>query len=306
MRPRARAKSLEFEICRDGEIPEAISTDPTRLRQILINLLGNAIKFTETGRVELVLRHRPAETGPILEFDVRDTGIGMTPQQAEQLFTPFLQADASMTRRFGGTGLGLAITARLAELLGGAIRVVRTAPQQGSWFRVHIAAEPSAMQPTSPATARAAAATAAQPADRLCARILLVEDGPDNQRLIAHVLRKAGAEVTIAANGRVGADAALAADAAGRPFDVILMDMQMPILDGYSATALLRKNGYGRPIIALTAHAMTHDRERCLAAGCDEFVAKPIDRARLLETIRRYLQPTLPTRNTRSAAEAEA
>ena len=298
MRVRARARGLAFGVEFIGPIPESIETDPTRLRQILINLVGNAIKFTEAGGVRIVVRlaesaagadpaGAPAGSG-LLQFDVIDTGPGMTPEQQQRIFQPFVQGDSSTTRRFGGTGLGLTICKRLVEALGGDISV-QSAPGRGSTFRVRI--------PTGPLTGVTmlpGSSTDAPPGSgprrpdsqaALSGRILLAEDGPDNQRLISFLLRRAGAEVVIADNGQAAVDAALAAEREGRPFDVILMDMQMPVLDGYAATAQLRARGYRRPIIALTAHAMASDRDKCLAAGCDAFAAKPIDRTRLFETI---------------------
>ena len=313
MSVRARQKNLPFDIVYEGVIPERIHTDPTRLRQVLVNLTGNAIKFTSQGGVRLVTRlvdaapigrTAPTEpTEPMLQFDVVDTGIGMTPDQLARLFRPFAQADASTTRKFGGTGLGLMISKRLAELLGGDITVEST-PGEGSLFRATVAAgslDGVKMLDDAAATAATAnhldtAATTELDVDRLACRILLVEDGLDNQRLITHVLEKAGAEVTIVENGQLAVDVALptvnraVGDDSHRPFDVILMDMQMPVMDGYQATTVLRRNGYTGPIIALTAHAMASDREKCLAAGCDEYVTKPVNRRVMLEAIERCLQ----------------
>ena len=295
---RAAARGLTFAVEYAGPIPETMHTDPTRLRQILLNLLGNAVKFTETGEVRLVVRLADeAPQPPRLQFDVIDSGIGMTGEQVARLFRPFTQADASMTRRFGGTGLGLAISKRLAEMLGGDIVVVRSSPNRGTHIRATVATGPldgvpMIEPPPEPADAQAAdsagpAAQKGQP--RLAARVLLAEDGPDNQRLIAHVLRKAGAEVALADNGEAAVELALAAAEAGRPFDLVLMDMQMPVCDGYEATRRLRGSGYTGPIIALTAHAMSGDREKCLAAGCDDYATKPIDRRALLDVLRRHV-----------------
>jgi signal transduction histidine kinase/DNA-binding response OmpR family regulator len=294
MRVRAADKGIDFAIEYQTPVPEAIRTDPTRLRQILINLTGNAIKFTEVGQVRIVVRCDDG-TGPRphLEVSLVDTGIGLAPEEIANLFQPFGQADASTTRRFGGTGLGLAICRRFAEMLGGTISV-QSALGQGSVFTVAVETGPLAgvsliaglEEPTvqSPAPLPAGAAVSLSGLE-----ILLAEDGLDNQRLISMHLRRAGARVALATNGRMALDRATAGIARGRPFDLILMDMQMPELDGYGATAKLRAAGYRAPIVALTAHAMAGDRERCLAAGCDDYLTKPVDQARLLDVIVRTI-----------------
>jgi len=297
VRTQAEDRNLAFNIEYIGPIPEVIQTDPTRVRQILINLLGNAIKFTEEGGVRLITRFvESSHHDPALQFDVVDTGIGMTRKQAEKLFQPFTQADSSTTRRFGGTGIGLTITKRLTKMLGGDVMVVETASGVGTRFRATIETGPvegvhmleglsdaTVDQPTAPES------QALTPNAKLGCRILLAEDGPDSQRLISYVLMKAGAEVTVVENGELAADAALAARQEGNAFDVILMDMQMPVMDGYEATSLLRQKGYTEPIIALTAHAMANDRAKCIKAGCDDYAPKPIDREKLIEMIRQRL-----------------
>jgi PAS domain S-box-containing protein len=294
MSARARGKGLEFRLVYATAIPERIRTDPMRLRQILFNLVGNAIKFTERGTIELSVDYVVHLQRPVLRFAVRDSGIGMTAEQLARVFQPFVQGDASLTRRFGGTGLGLVISKRLAEALGGDVTVEST-PGQGSVFHLRIAAGPAdgARLVSRPEDATAAAPTTravATSALHLTGRVLLAEDGPDNQRLIAFILRKVGLEVTIADNGQAAVEMALLALEAGRSFDVILMDIQMPVLNGYEATRRLRARGYRGPIIALTAHAMTSARTRCLASGCNDFCSKPIDRRVLLDTIARHLQ----------------
>jgi|GEM_PF-2344697 len=290
---RAKAQGLRLVASHDGPPPPRVLTDAHRLRQILINLVGNAIKFTERGEVQVILRTCPdgapsvPPPAPALQIDVRDTGIGMTPQQLDRLFMPFSQVDTSASRRFGGTGLGLAISRRLARSLGGDITVT-SEPGRGTCFRVTLPlrpapAEPSA-QPAAPDAPDAAPPSHAPPDARSALaglRILLAEDAEDNQRLFTHLLRKAGADVTAVASGHQAVDAVLAAEAAQRPFHVVLMDMQMPEVDGYAATRTLRQRGYRRPIVALTAHAMQGDREKCLAAGCDDFATKPITPAAL-------------------------
>ena len=295
MRVRAAGRSLALDVISDGPVPTSIVTDPTRLRQILLNLLGNAIKFTPAGCVQLVVRlHNPSPDAvePALEFEVRDTGIGMTAEQLQTLFQPFTQAERSTSRRFGGTGLGLAISKQLVEKLGGTI-TVESKPGQGSVFRARVAigkldgVEMLTSCDFGPLHRLSARADVQMP--RLRGRVLLAEDGPDNQRLIDFVLRKAGLNVVLESDGRGAVEAALAARDAGGPFDIVLMDMQMPVLDGYEATRKLRESGYDGAIIALTAHALSHDRDKCLAAGCDDYVAKPIDRRQLLATIQRHV-----------------
>ena len=210
----------------------------------------------------------------------------------EGLFRPFMQADVSTTRRFGGTGLGLTITRRLARLLGGDITATST-HSEGSVFIVSVKTGPLSEadmidRPDAASGDEMRPANEPAPDTPLTARILIAEDGPDNQRLLTFLLRRAGASVELVGNGLLARDQALAAWRDGRPHDIILMDMQMPELDGYEAAADLRRAGFDRPIIALTAHAMSGDRQRCLDAGCDDYLAKPIDRRQLLATIRRW------------------
>ena len=292
LRPRAAHDGLDVEVGYRSPLPETIETDPTRLRQILLNLVGNAIKFTPRGSVRL-------EVGPVedtrLCFEVIDTGIGLDAEQQARLFTAFSQADASTTRRFGGTGLGLAISKRLAGMLGGDLRV-RSLPGEGSTFTLTIDVGSLAgvrlldRPPDVPAAAERREPSAHAP-QALRGRILLAEDGLDARRLLARHLRAAGAEVETAENGLVACELALRAAEAGAPYDLILMDMQMPELDGYAAAARLRAAGYRGPIVALTAHAMEDERARCLGAGCDGFATKPILRRTLIEVARAYLAP---------------
>ena len=294
MRVRTTAKGLELRIEYDGAVPETIWTDPTRLRQILINLLGNAVKFTEAGVIRLIVRYVAGES-PVLRFDVVDMGVGMTPAQVARLFQPFTQADGSMTRRFGGTGLGLVISRKLAQLLGGDVVILETQLGVGTRFQVTVGVGPigDVRMLTDPVIAHSADHGEKEEdggvQEPLNCRILLAEDGVDNQRLVGFILKKAGAEVTVVENGQQAVDAALSARSGGTSFGAILMDMQMPVMDGYEATRQLRRQGYTGPIIALTAHAMATDREKCLSAGCDEFVTKPIDRKKLLGAVRRFM-----------------
>jgi len=286
-----------------GPIPRVIRTDPNRLRQILLNLIGNAIKFTERGGVQVEIGLVGGASSPRLQIDVVDTGRGMTEEQASRLFQTFSQADTTTTRKFGGTGLGLVISRRLAQLLGGDVVLVETKLNAGTRFRIAVETGPLtgvAMledegQSGAESDERANLLTSrshAEPRDDTPSldgcRVLLAEDGPDNQRLIAHILKSAGAEVSICENGKLAAEAALASRDEGNPFDVILMDMQMPVMDGYAATRLLRERGFDGSIIALTAHAMAGDREKCLAAGCDEYATKPINRKKLIQLTARF------------------
>ena len=238
-----------------------------------------------------------------MQFDVLDTGIGMTPEQVARLFMPFTQADMSTTRRFGGTGLGLTISKRFAEMLGGDIVVVDSQKGLGTRVRLTVAAGTLAevrmiKDPLSATTVASEPKELVREVDGselADCRILLAEDGPDNQRLISHVLKKAGARVTVVENGKLAVDAALAAREAREPFDVILMDMQMPVMDGYEATAQLRQKGCRETIIALTAHAMAGDRDKCVKAGCNDYAIKPINRKKLIEAVARGRRPATST-----------
>lgn len=291
MRVRALEKHIGFEVNFIGPVPETIASDPTSLKQIVMNLVGNAIKFTASGAVQVLARCDTSDLeAPRLVIEVSDTGIGMTPEQTRTLFSPFSQADASTTRRFGGSGLGLVISKRLAELLGGDVSV-ESSPGKGSVFRLSLPTGPLAGVRMIERAVEAAAgdspplATVTDQSLSSSCRVLLAEDGHDNQVLISTFLNKAGATVIVVADGGEAVSAAVEAAASGKAFDVVLMDMQMPVLDGYGATSKLRLMGYGGPIVALTAHAMTEDRERCEAAGCDDYLTKPVNRERLLEIV---------------------
>jgi len=288
IRPRAQEKQVTLRLEFDGPLPEKIITDPLRLRQILMNLLGNAIKFTTDGDVYVrVSCDRMPDNRGVLQVRVIDTGIGMTRDQLERIFKPFTQADEATTRRFGGTGLGLTISKRLTEMLGGDISV-DSEPGVGSTFTLTIAAGDLGNAHWIHGLTEATYTAAPEPSSRtettLRGRILLVEDGRDNQRLIMTHLRRAGADVELAENGKTAVEMIQS-----RPFDLILMDMQMPEMDGYEATRKLRKMGCKMPVIALTAHAMTGDRDKGIAAGCTDYLTKPIDKGQLLWTIASYL-----------------
>jgi len=302
MRVRTIEKGLSLSVKYINAIPATIKSDPTRVRQILMNLVSNAVKFTRAGSIQLTVQMQDVSEGldPHLRFDVIDMGIGMTSEQLSCLFKPFSQGDDSTTRLFGGTGLGLAISQRLAQVLGGDITVV-SAPGRGSTFTLVVKTGSLTGIPMieNPTESIAPAPLSQQEPDRPAgirplagAHILLAEDGPDNQRLFSLLLKTAGASVDLAENGRLAVDKATQALAGNLAYNVILMDMQMPELDGYGATRELRRAGYEGPIIALTAHAMSNDRNECLQAGCDDYAVKPIDRSKLIATIAQYLSCT--------------
>jgi two-component system sensor histidine kinase/response regulator len=272
-RARAAARGLELSAAACSRVPRRISTDAVRLRQILNNLVGNAIKFTPAGSVAVRLT---AEAGPasdpVIVFEVADTGIGMTPEVASRAFEPFFRAEDPTVQKTVGTGLGLAISARLAEELGGSITVQSTSGQ-GSIITLRL--------PTRPAHDEdAREQPSAWPGglgSGLGLRLLLAEDNEANRRVCTFRLEQAGARVETARDGEEAIAMARRALGERRPYDVILLDMQMPAMDGYEAVRLLRAGGYDRPIVALTAHAMPADREEALRLGCDAHVSKPID-----------------------------
>jgi PAS domain S-box-containing protein len=290
MRVRSDEKRLPLGVKYLTPVPTTILTDSVRLRQILFNLMGNAIKFTERGGVELRVRlENEASAKPAMSFVVVDTGIGMSPEEIGDLFQSFYRTTASRKLGFSGSGLGLAISQRLAQKLGGSI-TAQSAPGEGSWFTLTIPIGPLDDQPRIHPPSESFARAGGSPVSpigptKLACGILLAEDNRDNQLAISQLLSIAGADVTVARNGRLAIDLALAARDQGRPFDVILMDMHMPIVDGYEATRQLRALGVKTPIIALTAHAMSTDRAECLQIGCDDFVSKPIDWPDLLQRI---------------------
>jgi PAS domain S-box-containing protein len=296
MRVKADAKGVSLRLEITGPLPATLRTDAVRLRQVLVNLISNAIKFTHAGSVNVSAAMADGDSGPALEVRVADTGIGLSAAEIARLFEPFAQADASTTRRFGGTGLGLRIARRLSELLGGDIRV-ESRPGLGSTFTVRIAAGGDAAAPRLLSAASRPRAVPLGPAPLAGRRVLLVEDGLDNQRLIGLHLRRAGADVRVADNGRLALEQLCVAGrdeaALRRPFDVdlVITDMQMPEIDGYTLARTLRSRGWDRPILALTAHAMAGDEQRCRDAGCDDYLTKPIDRVTLVEACLRWLTP---------------
>lgn len=284
----ASEKGIHFEIESDGQLPEVINTDPVRLRQILFNLVGNAIKFTDTGSVTLKITHRnDVATVPSLVFEVRDTGLGISEEQAARLFEPFTQADASTKRKYGGTGLGLVLSQRLAQMLGGDVKLVSSEPGKGSTFVATIKAN----------HARAANNNAPKKDERAQqfaegippirfdgVKILLVDDAADNRLLVSRYIKLTGAQVESAENGLEALEMV-----SNKDYDVLLMDLQMPIMDGYEATMELRRRGFNKPIIALTAHALKEERLRCLASGFNDHLSKPISSSALFAALSHFV-----------------
>jgi PAS domain S-box-containing protein len=290
----ADQKGLHIVVDYGFPLPEKIHTDPPRLREILMNLLGNAVKFTDRGEVRMAVHCMQEDAKSArLQVSVRDSGIGIPCEKIAELFQPFMQADTSASRRYGGMGLGLAISKRLAKALCGDI-TVDSELGQGSTFTLSIdigSLDGVRMLAGSDIVDSGVEALLEEPQDRLPGRVLLVEDDPGIQRIIALLLQKAGVEVDLAGNGRMGCEMAEDSKAERRPYDLILMDIQMPELNGYDATRHLRRSDWAGPIVALTAYAMAGDRERCLAAGCDDYLAKPVLMSDLREVLRRYLGP---------------
>ncbi|MBN1817073.1 MAG: CBS domain-containing protein [Sedimentisphaerales bacterium] len=290
LRPKAKEKGLRFEILQCDELPKFIQTDPTRLRQCLINLLSNAIKFTDAGHVyvNVSMEYRDNNRA-FIRFDVEDTGIGISPEQQEGIFDVFSQADSSTTRKFGGTGLGLAITRQLAELLDGAL-TLSSQMGRGSVFSLLIPANVKPEeQPSLDKYEQANEIRNALPAEAQKTgsktRVLVAEDNPANQMLIDLLLRRAGLDAVLVGDGQEAVEKAASED-----FDLILMDIQMPRMNGYEATRELRRNGFEKPIVAVTAHAMVGDAEKCLEAGCNNYISKPIKRDVFYSVLAKYLE----------------
>jgi CheY-like chemotaxis protein/HPt (histidine-containing phosphotransfer) domain-containing protein len=296
MGERARNKGLHFEVISKYPFPKKIISDPTRLKQILINLCGNAIKFTAEGRVTLKTRYEKENNQ--LYFDVEDSGIGMDKDQLAGLFKPFTQADASTTRKFGGTGLGLYISKQLSESLGGGLSV-DSLQGVGSRFTAHIDAgdipQNEWVNSKEEALTIASSLQSNTTIPSLKGKILLAEDNPDNQRLISMHIKKTGAEVEIVENGK------LAVDRGTDPsFDLILMDMQMPVMGGIEAITKLRKANCTTPIATLTANAMKEDAIKSEQAGANDFLTKPIDKHAFYNVLTQFLSaaPRQPVTTT--------
>ena len=292
MAPLADAKGLALVLEGRGEVPEAIQCDPVRLRQILLNLVGNAIKFTARGSVRIVVWHEPAdsEARSCLYVEVQDTGPGIAPDELERIFERFSRARAGAVRA-EGAGLGLEISQRLAQLLGGEI-TVRSQLGEGSCFTFALPLQGiggDSLVDTQVHDIRAFATAPTPEVDLTGVRILVVDDHPPNRMLMRALLEDRGAVVEEAGDGEAGVRLALQRSEAGAAHDVVVMDMRMPTLDGYGATRQLREAGYRRPVIALTASAMAGDEARCLDAGCDAYLSKPLNPPHLLATLDRML-----------------
>ena len=274
-----RSRGIIFEVRNDFPIESVLMTDPARLRQILLNLVGNSVKFTQKGQVMIEVKE-DYSGGKHVVFRVRDTGIGIKLEDQKNLFNPFVQADESLTRKFGGSGLGLALSRRLARAQGGDIILEASKPDEGSIFTCSLKADL-----VSPEKLVTQPRSDSEKFDLRNQHILIVEDSKDSQTMLRRILERESAEVDLADNGVEGCEKALK-----HPYDVILMDIQMPLMNGYEATRKLRLNGYSGPIVALTAHALKEEREKCLASGCTDFLTKPLDKKLFLETIAKYTQ----------------
>jgi signal transduction histidine kinase/ActR/RegA family two-component response regulator len=275
----AAAKGIELTTNIPENFPTMVSSDPTRLRQILLNLVGNAVKFTSTGAVNVTCDAiRSQDDRWDIQIAVKDTGIGMNAEQMRSIFHPFTQADASTTRKFGGTGLGLAISHHLAEALGGCLRVM-SVEGEGSTFTLEVPAGVLALEA---GTASDQSVVSARTRLRGSDRILIADDSADIRRLISHVLERAGATVDSAIDGAEAVDVVARESAAGRGYSLILLDVDMPRLDGIAAAKEIRRRGIDTPLIAITAHAMARDVDRSLACGFDAHLPKPVDRAVLV------------------------
>jgi signal transduction histidine kinase/CheY-like chemotaxis protein len=272
--PEAEQKGLRLSAVVGAEAEDTVLADRRRVRQILMNVVGNAIKFTERGEVRVSRADGGAERAHV---DISDTGIGLSPARSEVLFEPFTQADASISRRFGGTGLGLALSRRLARAMGGDLAVVAGAPGKGTTLRLSLVTAGGTAARSNP---RMRVASRAGSSELSGLRLLVAEDNPDIRLSTTALLTHLGAEVVEAADGLEAVDLCTR-----EAFDVVLMDVRMPRLDGLEATRALRKHGVGVPIVALTADAVQEHREECLAAGCSAHVAKPVDVDRLVAII---------------------
>jgi PAS domain S-box-containing protein len=283
LRVRAQERDISLDYEWSGDIPEQIESDPHRIKQLLLNLIGNAIKFTQQGGVSVDASVETRGSDGLLKFVVTDTGIGISPDKLQSIFDPFVQADNSVTRRFGGTGLGLAISRSIAESMGGEL-TVSSQMGVGSQFTVTIAIGEVRTNPHAEAVPSNSCGDIVKQSacgvDLTGVRVLVVDDGVTNRKLIQLLLERRGAEIHTAENGKIALS-----QATEQPFDIVLMDMQMPIMDGYTATQELRRRGFTRPIVALTAHAMKGDREKCEQAGCSDYLSKPIDADALIAKV---------------------
>lgn len=281
---KASEKGIGFTLHSEGKIPIVVSTDAGRLRQILANLVGNAIKFTEFGHVNMIVKFN----APFLEFRIVDTGPGISSEHVHRLFQSFGQADPSLTRKHGGSGLGLILSRKMAEALEGEVILAESEPGKGSTFiakiRPDVDRDTEFIELGEGIYRQAPAFTSNFEKDVLSKlHVLLVEDSTDNRKLIEHYLANTGAILTMAEDGLEGYRKALSLQP-----DLVLMDIQMSVMDGHTATRKLRDAGFQKPIIALTAHAMSDEREKCFASGCSDYLTKPLSRDRLIKTLAAY------------------
>lgn len=282
----AEQKQLQLSFEMDPSVPDRLRGDPRRLRQVLINLIGNAIKFTPAGSVmvRVLVLERSKEDGVVLQFEIEDTGIGISREQLDQLFQPFQQADASTSRKYGGSGLGLVISQQLVQMMGGTISV-ESELDRGSVFRFTVHVDDCAPSLVDPRRTSAISSADREDAGR---RILVVDDNAVNRKLALWQLAKLGCWVEVAGNGREAVQMLERAS-----YDLVLMDCQMPEMDGYEATRIIRASGGAHasvPIIAMTANALAGDRERCLQAGMSDYISKPVRSQELAEGIARWLK----------------
>ena len=293
--PQVIEKGIRFDLRIAPAVPNVIQSDATRFRQILLNVVGNAVKFSHQGTITIQVdaqRNASGSAEDQLNVLVRDQGIGIGADQHDCLFIPFSQVDNSTTRRYSGTGLGLSLSRKLANALGGDVALVESTLGVGSCFLITLRYDPGTAKaldiPTPPEQA-VIPSLVARPQSReiLGWKILVTDDAQDTQMLLRRILLKHGAEVELADDGREAVD-----KGSHTRYDVILMDMQMPVMDGYEATALLRMSGYAGPILALTAHAMNGEKERALLAGCSEYLTKPISTERLIDALSHYAKHT--------------
>ncbi len=291
----AAENGLEFKVLADGDLPATIHTDPVRIHQCLVNLVNNAIKFTESGHIYIRLSMEKREDYSFIRFDIEDTGIGIAPEKQQMIFETFSQADNSTTRKYGGTGLGLAITKRLTEILDGEI-LVQSQVGKGSVF--------SLLLPIQTDVSPLVSSNQNNSLDRqqrsyevdgleFSGRVLVAEDNSSNRKLIETFLEKMGLQYIMVEDGQQAVDKAIS-----ETFDLILMDIQMPVMNGYEAVKALREKHISTPIIAVTAYAMNDDAQKCLAAGFDDYISKPLHFEQLCKVVAKNLNKAVPSENS--------
>ena len=284
LRPLAEKKQVSLNIEYLNEIPPLVQTDPTRLKQIVTNVLGNAVKFTQKGNIDLKIAMQAVGSESwVMTAEITDSGLGMSTEQQSKLFQPFMQADSSTTRAYGGTGLGLMLSRQLARALGGDLQLVKSEPDKGSKFLISVKVNKHIESLLTDDLSRSIWRPLPRQLSGL--KILVVEDSADNQLLISRVLQSYGISVEIAGDGLEGIE-----KAHQKKYDVVLMDIQMPRLDGYEATQRLRREGYLKPIVGLTAHALKGDRERAIQDGFDDYLTKPLQRTDLVRSLSRFVK----------------